>query len=139
MRIDDLPARIADKIIPEPMSGCWLWVGGIDGRGYGAVWLNGKVRKAHRVVFEAAYGPVGTGLEFDHLCRNTACVNPMHLDPVTHLENVRRGAAKKAACPNGHRYDIVTGGSRRCRRCRKAYMDVYNKALWARTKAAVRA
>ena len=55
--------------------------------------LEGKMRKAHRVFYERRHGPVPKGL--DHLCRVTLCVNPDHLDPVVHRENVRRGIAAK--------------------------------------------
>ena len=50
---------------------------------------------AHRVYYERHVGPVPEGLELDHLCRNPGCVNPEHLEPVTHAENIRRGYQAK--------------------------------------------
>jgi hypothetical protein len=71
---------------------CWLWTAGKAYWGYG--WFGVAHRTpvlAHRYSWELANGPVPEGLELDHLCRVTACVNPAHLEPVTHAENVRRG------------------------------------------------
>lgn len=72
------------------MSGCWLWTGAAS-NGYGQIRLSPAAPSwAHRVVFETFVGPIPTELELDHLCRNTMCVNPVHLEPVTHLENMHR-------------------------------------------------
>lgn len=70
---------------------CWLWTSTLR-RGYGRFWIApGRFVPAHRFAYELLVGPIPEGLELDHLCRNPACVNPAHLDPVTHRENVRRG------------------------------------------------
>lgn len=74
---------------------CWIWQGHITKRGYGAKTHNGKTTVAHIFTYETIIGPVPDGLELDHRCRQLDCVNPTHLEPVTHAENVRRGASSK--------------------------------------------
>jgi hypothetical protein len=85
--------RLHRKIIPEPNSGCWLWMGAYNRKsGYGFVRdRNMKMTNAHRLVYCEEIGPIPYGLDLDHLCRNPACVNPDHLEPVTRSENVKRG------------------------------------------------
>lgn len=71
---------------------CWVWTKAMI-KGYGTINLgqdHGKML-AHRWSYEDANGPIPDGLELDHLCRNPPCVNPAHLEPVTHLVNVQRG------------------------------------------------
>lgn len=55
----------------------------------------GRVKYAHRAMYEQEVGPITEGLELDHLCRQTMCVNPSHLEPVTHAVNLRRGNGAK--------------------------------------------
>jgi hypothetical protein len=78
-------------------NGCWIWSGPAP-RGYGIMNVGfgrRQERKAHVVFWEAINGPVPDGMELDHLCRNTLCVNPSHCEAVTHRENIRRGAGTK--------------------------------------------
>lgn len=93
-----------------------------------------RTYQAHRMAYELLVGPIPEGLVIDHLCRNRACVNPSHMEPVTRGENVRRGEAgrhgnhrrharcKKRGHPlTGDNVLIEADGKRRCRACRQAY------------------
>ncbi len=106
---------------------CWEWTGAKDQHGYGRIGTNSKgTFKAHRVVYEHFVGPIEPGLVLDHLCFNTSCVRPVHLEPVTQAENVRRSFARITHCPSGHPYDKENtlyrdgGKHRRCRTCHSA-------------------
>ena len=89
LRISPLE-RFEAYCVPEPMTGCLLWLKAIEG-GYGRFWADGKTHIAHRWYYEKIKGPVSPGLVLDHLCRQRSCVNPEHLEPVTFLENLVRG------------------------------------------------
>lgn len=109
--------------------GCWNWHGPLTPQGYGRLWG----RPAHRLSYEAWIGPIGYGLDVDHLCRNRKCVNPEHLEPVTRKVNLSRGvgikqqkekALSKTHCSKGHEftekniYIRPSDGARQCRKCR---------------------
>lgn len=112
--------------IDKTEDGCWLWQGWINPGGYGRALFNRYSGQAHRLSYEIHVGPIPEGLTLDHLCRVRHCVNPAHLEPVTHRENVRRGrnaATKRTHCPHGHPYDeantyINPRGDWECRACR---------------------
>lgn len=98
-------------------SECWLWTGSLDTNGYGQLQgLRRKRQMAHRMAYEGIVGPIPDGLTLDHLCRNTRCVRPDHLEPVTHYENLRRAheyhSAKGFPCPApGCRFVAELGGA----------------------------
>jgi hypothetical protein len=86
--------RVEDRGYTTP---CHTWLLGKMGKGYGCEWDPGRQRmaQAHIRAWESTHGPVPSGLELDHLCGNRDCVNEAHLEPVTHAENVQRGARTK--------------------------------------------
>jgi hypothetical protein len=124
-----LPPHFWSKVRVLP-NGCWEWTASrISGYGQFARTLP---RLAHRRAYERLVGPVPEGLELDHLCRNRACVNTDHLEPVTGSENAMRGLRpiqlrSKRYCPHGHPYSgsnlyIRTDGARECRICRREHV-----------------
>lgn len=95
-----LTDRLMDKVqIGQSPTACWLWTGSLRA-GYGQIRVRTEtgwtVAAAHRVSYELARGPIPDGLDLDHLCRNTVCVNPRHLEPVTRQTNVLRGVGPSA-------------------------------------------
>ncbi len=113
---------------------CWIWLGNRTNLGYALFHVNvaGKwvKRKAHTVAYEIEVGPAPPGLEPDHLCRVPRCVNPSHLEWVTHRENVLRGRspaadqARQTHCLREHPLSgdnlyVKPNGKRECRACRR--------------------
>ena len=83
--------RILSRLIIDIENGCLLWTGHRAKDGYGRVMVGtGKPDYVHRVVYQMFQGAIPEGTELDHLCRNTSCASPAHLEPVTHLVNMRR-------------------------------------------------
>lgn len=119
-------------------NGCWIWATVQHAPRYIAFYGGpGKHEKAHLWAYKHFVGPIPDGKHLDHTChsadlacsggdscRHRRCVNPAHLEPVTPLENTRRGRGhgKETHCPQGHEYDELNtrtyGGRRYCRACR---------------------
>lgn len=132
MRPDRYEARLFRRFfgaidVGTSPGGCWFWTGGLFEGGYRRFKVKGRGRLAHRVAYELLVGPIPLGLHLDHLCRERACVNPLHLEPTTPLENARRAFSPKAAkthCDAGHPFDEGNTyrdprGWRGCRACRQ--------------------
>lgn len=111
----------------EDPLGCWEWQGAKNKLGYGEFAENKKPIPAHRWAYVNQVGPIPEGMDLHHLCRNTSCVNPSHLQAVEHVENVRRGRAGQlrtnpSHCANGHLLEgnnvrVLPNGRLRCREC----------------------
>lgn len=112
------------KFLGEGTDDCIFWLGHKINTGYGVVNRKG-VKLAHRYLYELIVDKIPDGLTLDHLCRNKICVNPMHLEPVTLIENLRRGNsvssvnARKSTCIRGHLFDYFYKGARHCKTCRQ--------------------
>lgn len=123
--------RMADKISIQP-NGCHIWTASLNSMGYGRIRNEfGKNELAHRVAWRLSGRELIPGLELDHvICHEPKCVNPEHLEQVTHAENVARGNAPSAIvhrmgiCQNGHpqtpEHGVVTQrGKWSCNTCRR--------------------
>lgn len=107
LRIKTDHERLNEKCESVTESGCIIWLGSTCKGGYGNFLYNGKIDKAHRVAYIMKNGEIPEGLEIDHLCRVRSCVNPDHLEAVTHKENCERAISHnslKTHCPKGHPY-----------------------------------
>lgn len=140
----DFPAAEARRYLGRrtcvTMIGCWVWSGALTD-GYGRLRRRGQMMLAHRLAYEAFVGEVPEGLVLDHLCRNRACCNPDHVEPVTHAENLLHGIgatatnAAKVTCHRGHPFTKANTyrrpgtGWRECRACHRDQMaDARNAA-----------
>ncbi len=121
--------RFEAKYIPEPNTGCWLWIGALNPR-YGKLLIRRNIEYAHRFAYEHYKGRILPGLEIDHVCEMECCVNPFHLEAVTNDENMKRAMlrrqARQHACPKGHPVNDVnshlrSNGHRQCRECDRIY------------------
>jgi hypothetical protein len=110
---------------------CWIYSGALNQSGYGVARYQGRMTVVHRLAYQELVGPIPEGLELDHLCRVRNCVNPAHLEPVTHAENTLRGIgptaqnARRTECLQGHplmgpNLYLRPDGRRECRTCKRA-------------------
>lgn len=95
-----LKTRFLEKCIPEPNTGCWLWIGSMWSGGYGQIRINNRMRFAHRVSWEIHRGEIPDGDGFHgvcvlHKCDVRCCVNPDHLFLGTQQDNMDDMARKK--------------------------------------------
>lgn len=125
-----LVERLERKSIPEPNSGCWLWLGAVvtgkKSGPYGVTNRTGEQRSilAHRASYEVYIGAIPDKMQIDHTCQNTFCINPEHLEAVTSKEHCRRTVMRwlGGKCQRGHLMDVKNTwvektGYGHCRRC----------------------
>lgn len=155
VRVDRSPIGRFLKRVHTAENGCWDWLGGKTTDGYGVFCIaKGKNVLAHRFSYIHHKGEILAELEIDHVCNNRCCVNPEHLEAVSHLENIlrakERGSYKnhidigafqssKTHCKLGHPYagdNLVIekhNGARRCKICEKAKIERYRLKKLLRT------
>ncbi len=127
----DTTDRILARLSPPADTGCREWQGSRIPRGYGRISVQNEVIYTHRYMATLEYGPIPDDMVVDHLCRNTSCCEPSHLEIVTPRVNaVERAVGRVESythCRNGHSYTKAnTGrranGSRRCLECRRVWL-----------------
>lgn len=137
----DVRTRLLAKVDTTDPDKCWIWQDSLASQGYGHLKIieDGRrvMRSAHRLSYQTFVGSIPEGLTLDHLCRNRACINPAHLEPVPHRVNVLRGeglAARQVLqthCKNGHELAgdnlRVYRGHRHCRACAVVYQWAYRR------------
>lgn len=141
MNAEQYLKRMMERVAVVPESGCWIWTGSTGGAGYGTARWQRKLWRAHRLMFLLHGNELRQGLELDHVCRVKLCVNPRHLEQVTHTENMRRSPViqahlerrrTKPFCKHGHERtpdNILRDrhGMGRCRECNILRLRVRNQ------------
>ena len=119
----------------EKTNSCWYWLAALTRSGYGTFAYQGRPIGAHRLAYQLSVGPIPDGLHLDHLCKQTDCVNPAHLEPVTPRENSGRTEfARRTHCPQGPPYDEANTyrspnrpTNRQCRICMRERAKQFDK------------
>lgn len=146
----ELAVDLAERLLARSFvteGGCRRWTGAHNPKGYGHIRYDNRAREVHLVAYEIWIGPIPLGHEVDHVhakgCRHRDCIEPTHLEAITHTENIRRAAELITHCPQGHEYTPdnikwVTnrGGLRRHRRCRRCFNDARNARMAQKRKEA---
>jgi len=126
--------RMTNKI-KISKTGCWVWQASLNHKGYGQVGYKDTMVRTHRLMYQLLIGVIPKGLQIDHLCRNRACCNPEHLEPVTPLENTKRSPIhdrNKTHCKWGHGFTpentmiYKKTGQRACRICQRRRTKAYD-------------
>ena len=153
--------RTLEKVVRIPFSGCWIFMGAVNEKGYGIVGTGGRGKpndRAHRITYKHFLGEIPSGMLVCHKCDTPSCCNPEHLFLGTDKDNSRDKIAKgrdrnqkKTQCPQGHPYDEINTysyrGRRHCRPCmrerarlyREAHLETMNERQNNRRKAARKA
>lgn len=129
---------ILSNAVKNEETGCLEWTLYRTAKGYGLTSYRGRTHFAYRIVYELSVGPIPDGLVLDHLCRNPACINVEHLEPVTPRTNLMRGNTraakntKKTHCKRGHPFSgenlgITHRGGRFCKTCKRADTNRWHK------------
>src|SRR3990167_6668035 len=109
---EPLIVRLMRKAKKE-RTGCWAWQGAKNRHGYGVIRVRNGTQSllAHRAAYELFVGLIPKWehpewMQLDHLCRNPGCINPDHLELVSHKENMARGIKRaQTSCQRGHPFD----------------------------------
>lgn len=143
----DVRRFLVERTVPEPNSGCLLWLGAVNDAGYGQLRVGMRLLYVHRLAFEIVNGPLAKGLHALHRCDVPSCVNAAHLFAGTHRDNMvdaskkRRLHAKTVACPHGHALAYLQndpggkGVARVCLTCRRERQRRYAARMRAQAKA----
>lgn len=134
-RETDMLAKLTERSKRRD-NGCWEWLGARMPSGHGQMQgPDGRVVLTHRIAYELLVGPIPLGLVLDHLCQNPPCMNPTHLEPVTHRENTRRhrllnrsDVCTKCGANDWMSHKLPSGAiGRRCRPCTNTRSAAYKR------------